>query len=387
MAKYKNVTLVLLITFLYHTMNQMFTPVLPVYITELGGNKALVGAIVGLLSLGAVGGKVYFGRVATQSSNQLVLRIGLVVATVALFLYIPLWGFAFLALARFFQSIGLAGYVAGGQGLLAESTNPQNRGLFFGIFSAMIGIGMMVGPLFGTYLAESFGYPVFFIGAAVVVGIAALLSLAIDSKNGNFQLGMGKDYRPHSPWKNRRLLVVCGAMFFAATTMGATLAMITLHAHAVGIAHATSYFILFSLLFTLGGLLAGFLTDRLGSQAVVVPGFVFMIVGVASLMALKSMAILVFAGFFVGLGLGFVNTALISMVPGYSKNEVDATNDLAFFSNAFDLGIVLGSMGLSWIATHSFAFFWLAVAVLTSLGLLVYIRYNPEKTPSPAQAS
>ncbi|MCK9526855.1 MAG: hypothetical protein M0R49_13140, partial [Limnochordia bacterium] len=72
-------------------------------------------------------------------------------------------------------------------------------------------------------------------------------------------------------------------------------------------------------------------------------------------------------------------------VPGYSINAVDASNDLAFFSNAFDLGLVLGSIGLSWLASYSYGIFWLAVAVINGLGLLFYLRHNPEKTSKKAQ--
>ena len=80
MAKHKDTILVLLITFLYHTMNQMFVPTLPLYIIGLGGSEVVVGVIVGLLSLGAIVSKAFFGKMATRHSSLLVLRIGLVIA-------------------------------------------------------------------------------------------------------------------------------------------------------------------------------------------------------------------------------------------------------------------------------------------------------------------
>lgn len=379
MIKSRNLIFVMVITFLYHTMNQMFVPTLPLYISQLGGNEVVVGVIVGLLSLGAVLGKVYFGKIATRYSNLLVLRIGLVVATIVLFLYLPFLGFAFLALVRLLQSIGLAGYVAGGQGLLAEFTKAHNRGLFFGIFAAMIGLGMTVGPLLGSYLAETHGYAVLFWGTALVVGLAAVLSFMIDGKGEGALAGMGKEYQPHSPWQNRPLMVVCGSMFFGATVMGATMSMLTLHARAVGLLNPSLFFVLFALMFTLGGALSGHLSDRYGQSALVIPGFIFLILGLLALAFLHLPGMMVVSGLLSGLGLGFINAVLIAMVPGLSINEVDAANDLAFFSNAFDLGVVMGSIGLSWIAARSFGLFWFAVALLTSFGLGLYIRYNPEK--------
>ena len=380
MGKHKDLTLVLLITFLYHTMNQMFVPTLPLYITGLGGSEVVVGVIVGLLSLGAVGFKVFFGKLATRHSNALVLRIGLVVATVVMLLYQPFLGFGFLAVVRLLQSVGLAGYVTGAQGLLSDNTRVHNRGLFFGIFAAMIGLGMMVGPLFGSFLAENAGFSTLFWGAMVVVAVAMVLSFFLGDKTGITGLGMGRKYQPHSPWKNRNLLVLSGTMFLSASVVGATSSMFTLHANIVGITNPSLFFSLFALAYTISGAVSGYLSDRFGRSAMIVPGFCLLIAGILFLTILNGTVILIVAAALIGVGFGFVNTVLMTMVPGSSINAVDASNDLAFFSNAFDLGIVLGSIGLAWLVTYSYGIFWLAVSITNGLGLVLYVRYNPEKS-------
>jgi MFS family permease len=378
MTKHKDIILVLLITFLYHTMNQMFVPTLPLYITGKGGSEVVVGAIVGLLSLGAIVSKFFFGTMSTRYSNLLVLRIGLVLATVVLFLYQPFLGFGFLAVVRLLQSVGLAGYVAGAQGLLSEKTKSQNRGLFFGIFAASIGMGMTVGPLLGSFLADSFGYSTLFWGATVIVGVAMILSFVI-GRSGGLGPGMGRTYQPHPPWKNRNLLVLSGSIFLATSVLGATSSMFALHAKAVGIENTGLFFGIFALIYTLSGAASGYLSDRFGRSALIIPGFGLLIAGILSLTMLNGTLILVLAAVLCGVGFGFVNTVLMAMVPGYSINAIDASNDLAFFSNAFDLGIVLGSIGLSWLATYSYALFWVGVAAANVLGLLLYIKHNPEK--------
>ncbi|NLL47732.1 MAG: MFS transporter [Firmicutes bacterium] len=379
MGRFKDLTLVLMITFLYHTMNQMFVPTLPLYITGLGGSEVVVGVIVGLLSLGSIGFKVFFGKLATRRSNVLVLRIGLVVATCVMLLYQPFLGFAFLGVTRLLQSLGLAGYVAGAQGLLSENTRADNRGLFFGVFAAMIGLGMVVGPLLGSFIADHAGYSALFWGGMMVVAVAMVLSFLIDGKSGHTGPSMGRKYQPHSPWKNRDLLVISGTMFLSASIMGATSSIFTLHAGAVGIANASLFFSLFALTYTLSGALSGYLSDRFGRTAMIVPGFCLLIIGLLFLTMLNGNTIMVLAAVCIGIGFGFVNTVLMAMVPGVSVNAIDASNDLAFFSNAFDLGIVLGSIGLSWLATYSYGLLWLAVALTNVFGLLLYLRFNPEK--------
>lgn len=60
MAKHRDVILVLLITVLYHTMNQMFVPTFPIYIAERGGDEVLVGLLVGLIPLGSIVAKSFW---------------------------------------------------------------------------------------------------------------------------------------------------------------------------------------------------------------------------------------------------------------------------------------------------------------------------------------
>ena len=379
MAKYKDVVLIFIITCLYHTMNQMFVPTLPLYITGLGGSESVVGAIVRILSLGAIAAKVFFGRMSTRTSNLLVLRIGLVIATCVLLLYHPFWGFGFLALVRVIQSIGLAGFLTGSQGMLSEYTGPNNRGTFFGVFAAMMGLGMTAGPVLGSFLAERFSYSVLFWGATLVVGLAMVCSFLIKGRPSSLDPGMGRKYQPHSPWKNPNLLVVSGCMFLGAAYMGATSSMLALHAQAAGIANPGLFFGIFALIYTVSGAISGSLSDRFGRETMIIPGFVLLIAGLVVLSMLNGYVILVAAAVLCGVGFGLVNTVLMTMVPGYSKNAIDVSNDLAFFSNAFDLGVVLGSIGLSWIAAYSFTLFWLAVAAVNVLGLLLFLRHNPEK--------
>ena len=379
MAKYKDIVLVFLIAFLYHTMNQMFVPTLPLYITGLGGNEAVVGALVGFISLGAIFAKVVFGKMSTRYSNLLVLRIGLVTATFVLFLYQPFWGFGFLALVRLIQSIGLAGFLTGIQGMISEQSHAHNRGMFFGIFSAMAGLGMTAGPVLGSFLAERFDYSTLFWTASLIVGFAMVLSFVIKEKPAALAPGMGRKYQPHSPWKNPDLLVVSGCMLLGATYMGATSSMLALHAQAAGIANPGLFFGIFALVFTAGGAISGPLSDRFGRSALIIPGFGLLIAGLLCLSMLNGFVMLSVSAVLCGIGFALVNTVLMTMVPGYSKNPIDVSNDLAFFSNAFDLGVVLGSIGLSWLAAYSFGLFWLAVALVNAAGLVLFLRCNPEK--------
>jgi hypothetical protein len=68
MKKHRDILCILGITFLYHTMNQMFVPTLPIYIASLGGGEGTVGVLVGMLAAGAVIFKLYFAQITSSGT-------------------------------------------------------------------------------------------------------------------------------------------------------------------------------------------------------------------------------------------------------------------------------------------------------------------------------
>ena len=377
MKKHRDILCILGITFLYHTMNQMFVPTLPIYIASLGGGEGTVGVLVGMLAAGAVIFKLYFARVAVGKGHLYVLRIGLLTAAAAPLLYIPSLGFGVMGLARLIQSIGLAGFVVGSQSLLADYGTENNRGLLFGVYSAMIGVGMVVGPLLGLYLFEAVGVIYLFGGAALVTWLAVILSWLINEKPQEDAEAVGS----YQPFQNVPLLVICASMLAASMVYGAQSSFVTLHARAVGINNPAVFFSVFALLYTISGAVAGHLSDRLGRTVLVVPGFFLMILALLVLAGLKGTVSLVVGAFLSGLGFGTVNAVLLTMVSDYSSKQ-DLPRDMAFFSNAFDLGFALGAMGLGVVARYSYSAVWLVLTVVVFGGLGVFQLRNPERRPS-----
>ena len=240
----------------------------------------------------------------------------------------------------------------------------------------MIGVGMTVGPLLGSYLAENYGYQALFSGATLVVG-----PLPFEFRHGEGVLGESQAWagaispihrgKPQAPGGIRYHADGCFRNWSPSS-------MLALHARAVGLGNGSLFFSC-SPTFTLGGAAAGTLSDRFGRSALIVPGFCLLILGLVLLAMLNGTVLLILSAVAAGLGLGSINAVLLAMVPDCSISEVDAANDLAFFSNAFDVGVVFGSLGLSALAAWSYSLFWAAVAVLNVLGLIFYLKYGPEK--------
>jgi EmrB/QacA subfamily drug resistance transporter len=114
------------------------------------------------------------GSVGDLAGRRLVFAVGIVVFTVGS----ALCGFApdatFLALARAFQGIGGAIMFATSLALLAAAFPPRERGIAFGVFGAVTGVAIAVGPVLGGALTSGLSWRwIFFVN--LPIGVLALL--------------------------------------------------------------------------------------------------------------------------------------------------------------------------------------------------------------------
>jgi EmrB/QacA subfamily drug resistance transporter len=114
------------------------------------------------------------GSIGDLAGRRLVFAVGIVVFTIGS----ALCGFApdatFLAVARAFQGIGGAIMFATSLALLAAAFPPRERGAAFGVFGAVTGVAVAVGPVLGGALTSWLSWRwIFFVN--LPIGVLALL--------------------------------------------------------------------------------------------------------------------------------------------------------------------------------------------------------------------
>jgi EmrB/QacA subfamily drug resistance transporter len=114
------------------------------------------------------------GSVGDLVGRRLVFAIGIVVFTLGS----ALCGIAsdptFLAVSRGFQGIGGAIMFATSLALLADAFPPQERGVAFGVFGAVTGVAVAIGPVLGGALTSGLSWRwIFFVN--LPIGVLALL--------------------------------------------------------------------------------------------------------------------------------------------------------------------------------------------------------------------
>jgi MFS family permease len=147
-------SLILLIGAINVLMNPVFLVVLPVYANEATGSATDLGLLIGAFGVGSVTSSVAYGALAQRLSRSLVLRIGLVLVGMPVWVLatLPPVALALPAMLAIGLSIGAVGPLV--LTVLGERTPPSLRGRVFGTYATLVNGAIPFGVLITGLLLE-----------------------------------------------------------------------------------------------------------------------------------------------------------------------------------------------------------------------------------------
>src|SRR3954449_4722783 len=121
------------------------------------------------------------GSIADLVGRRLVFAVGIAVFTLGSLLCGLASGTTFLSLARALQGVGGAIMFATSLALLAQAFAPSERGTAFGVFGAVTGVAVAIGPVLGGAITSGLSWRwIFFVNIPIGVGALGGRLLKVD---------------------------------------------------------------------------------------------------------------------------------------------------------------------------------------------------------------
>jgi DHA1 family tetracycline resistance protein-like MFS transporter len=151
----------------------IMVPILAYYVVQLGGTPALATFCMALYSIGMLISTPILGRLSDFHGRRPILMISMAGAVIG---YLML-GFAgslwVIGLSRLLSGL-MSGNIAAAQAYMTDVSSEADRSKAMGLIGAAFGLGFILGPAIGSYLAgDDFATANLFLPAMVSAGLSA----------------------------------------------------------------------------------------------------------------------------------------------------------------------------------------------------------------------
>jgi MFS family permease len=358
---------------------QALFPVLPLYITAIGGSPADNGLATWVFALAALLTRPLAGALADRWGRKPVLVVGAVLFGSGPPLYALVSNMPLLLGARVAHGVGMALFSTAYQAFVADLLAPDRYGEGLGLANIASMVTMAAGPLFGEWAARGFGFGVLFmlLGAVGGVGLLATLVLPGRVRGGHGFTSLQLSGQSGLRQALRQSGVRAGALGMAllGVPFGAFIVFLPLLADARGLGGTGWVFAAYALASSLMLPAAGRIADRWGGGRTALVGLALVGVTAAGLAGVASSWSLLGLAGLLGAGHGVAQAGLGACVQG-SVGHALRGSAAAIQYTAFDLLVGLGSLGLGLLASATdYCVMYAAVSGITLLGLVVVVGW------------
>jgi MFS family permease len=363
--------------FFGYAQHAMLAPVLPLYVTQLGGSAFVVGLALAAFAVASVLVRPLAGHWADRWSDAGVMISGLLFQGASIFLcFIPLIGAAMLA--NGLRGIGWAGLNTGGYSLLALTAPQARRGEASGLYSGVQSASAILFPAFALWLLQvSFGgFAVVFLASAILSWLGAALGATMTRNLDRPALRHRTQYTARPWWREifhfieRDILLPSVMLFSLNISLPAITNFSVLYAAELGIANFGTFFIVLGVTSLLGRPFLGRLSDRIGRHRSIASGFGLQIAGLLLNTAVTDLTGMIVVGALYMLGNAIGSSTALALAVERADPQRRG-KQMATFSVAYPLSYGVGSLitgGAVEAAGYVGMFF--VLSALQALGLI-----------------
>ena len=166
------------ITFIDIIGFSMLLPVMPYFVTHFGMAPIVVGILLSTFSLCQLIAGPIWGNVSDRIGRKAVLIISQVGATIGWAMLAFAGNIFWVFVARIIEGVS-GGNIGITQAYVADLCEPKDRAKAFGFIGATFAMGMIFGPMGGSFFLERFGFQGPFLAASALQLITLILTIVL----------------------------------------------------------------------------------------------------------------------------------------------------------------------------------------------------------------
>lgn len=379
-----NVILLSLVSLFNDIASDMIYPLLPIFITSLGGTPAILGVIEGVAEttsslLKLFGG--YLSDIFKRRKPLAFLGYFLSNATRPLYYFAQSW--VPILFVRFSDRVGKGIRTASRDALIADSTDPENRARAFSFHRMLDNFGALVGPLLAMLVLSLYAdnvRAVFLISLIPGFLVIVLMCFVKETKKldtkGSLSKGFPlKEFFSLSVFPKRFKFFALAVFFFTLGNSSDAFLILRLKEAGVSTTYLPLMWGMLNLIKSLGNYPMGLIADKTSKKAVIISGWI--VYGVVyllfALVTTKVAVIIVFLlyGLYFSLTEGVERAFIADIVEEDVRGRAYGLYNFAIGVSALPASIIFGSIWqtfsykAAFFTGACFSFFALAIFLVT----------------------
>ena len=354
------------------------TTILPIYIlNELHGTLAQAGLAMTLFMASSIAVRPFSGLIIEKFGRKKTLYISEVLFCLFSFAYLFADNLTILLVIRFLHGIWFSILTTVTVPIANDFIPTKRKGEGMGYFVMSINLGVVLGPLIGLTLIQPFAYTTVagILAAIICLGFIFCFMIPIQAETKSVITQVKRRLTLHDFVEKKALPVSIMAMLVS-FSYASIMSFISTFAESKNLLpYASLFFVVFAISMMSLRPITGKIYDRKGANYVVYPAIALFSIGLIILSQINSVAGLMIAAIFIGIGFGSAQPCLQTLSIQRSAKDRIGHATSTFFT-CYDLGIALGSILLGLvIAQQSYSFAYLLCACITALSLMFYKLY------------
>ena len=363
--------------FLGYAQHSMLAPVLPLYVTQLGGSPFVVGMVLACFAASSVIVRPMVGHWCDRWSEAGVMISGLLFQAASIFIcFIPFVSATMLA--NGLRGIGWGGLNTGGYSLLAHIAPESRRGEASGLYSGVQSSSSILFPAFALWLLHvSFGgFGVVFIATAMFSFAGAALGIMMTRHMPKIARANAAPDPTRRWWREifhfiePDILLPSVILAWLNISLPSITNFSVLYARELGIIDFGMFFIVIGITSLLGRPMLGRLSDKIGRDLSIAVGFGLQLASLVLITFVSNLTGMIVCGtlYMLGNAIGSSTTLALAVE---RANPQRRGKQMATFSVAYPLSYGLGSLiiGIAVEASGYAGMFYIMAAVQV-LGLI-----------------